>query len=187
MKQNKHVGKRLLAGLLGAVLLQTAVSIPSGLQASAADEVEYNYAKALQYSIYFYDGNMCGTEVAENNRYQWRGNCHTYDAQVPLQPMGEDNGGSNLSLSFIDQYRDILDPDGDGHAMLIGTADEKHVFLLQTKVTHVNVRRNIHPCQMTDVHRTVGVWQSRRDGRSLEILFHFLYSAYLYLTHSVLH
>ena len=84
MKQKKHVGKRLLAGLLGAVLLQTAVSIPSGLQASAADEVEYNYAKALQYSIYFYDGNMCGTEVAENNRYQWRGNCHTYDAQVPL-------------------------------------------------------------------------------------------------------
>ena len=82
MKQKKHVGKRLLAGLLGAVLLQTAVSIPSGLQASAADEVEYNYAKALQYSIYFYDGNMCGTEVAENNRYQWRGNCHTYDAQA---------------------------------------------------------------------------------------------------------
>ena len=88
MKQKKHVGKRLLAGLLGAVLLQTAVSVLSGLQASAADDVEYNYAKALQYSIYFYDGNMCGTEVAENNRYQWRGNCHTYDAQVPLQPMG---------------------------------------------------------------------------------------------------
>ena len=54
MKQKKHVGKRLLAGLLGAVLLQTAVSVPSGLQASAADGVEYNYAKALQYSIYFY-------------------------------------------------------------------------------------------------------------------------------------
>ena len=110
MKQKKHVGKRLLAGLLGAVLLQTAVSIPSGLQASAVDEVEYNYAKALQYSIYFYDGNMCGTEVAENNRYQWRGNCHTYDAQVPLQPMGEDKVGTNLSQSFIDQYRDILVP-----------------------------------------------------------------------------
>ena len=76
----------------------------------------------------------------------------------------------------------LLGPDGDGHAMLVGTADEKHVFLLQTKVTHVNVRRNIHPCQMTDVHRTVGVWQSRRDGRSLEILFHFLYFKQLYPT-----
>ena len=76
----------------------------------------------------------------------------------------------------------LLGPDGDGHAMLAGTADEKHVFLLQTKVTHVNVRRNIHPCQMTDVHRTVGVWQSRRDGRSLEILFHFLYFKQLYPT-----
>lgn len=120
MKQKKHVGKRLLAGLLGAVLLQTAVSVPSGLQASAADDVEYNYAKALQYSIYFYDGNMCGTEVAENNRYQWRGNCHTYDAQVPLQPMGEDKVGTNLSQSFIDQYRDILDPDGDGYVDVSG-------------------------------------------------------------------
>lgn len=120
MKQKKHVGKRLLAGLLGAVLLQTALSVPSGLQASAADDVEYNYAKALQYSIYFYDGNMCGTEVAENNRYQWRGNCHTYDAQVPLQPMGEDKVGTNLSQSFIDQYRDILDPDGDGYVDVSG-------------------------------------------------------------------
>ena len=54
----------------------------------------------------------------------------------------------------------LLGPDGDGHAMLVRTADEKHVLLLQTEVTHVNVRRDIHPCQMTDMHRTVGVWQS---------------------------
>ena len=82
--------------------------------------MEYNYAKALQYSIYFYDGNMCGTQVTENNRYQWRGNCHTYDAQVPLQPMGTDEVGTNLSQSFIDQYRDILDPDGDGYVDVSG-------------------------------------------------------------------
>ena len=60
MNHWKKTGKRILAGLLGAGMLQAAVSFPTG---SAAD-VEYNYAKALQYSIYFYDGNMCGTFIA---------------------------------------------------------------------------------------------------------------------------
>lgn len=115
MNHWKKTGKRIFAGLLGAVMLQTAVSLPTG---SAAD-VEYNYAKALQYSIYFYDGNMCGTEVSENDRYQWRGDCHAYDAQVPLQPM-VDNVGTNLSQSFIDKYQDILDPDGDGYVDVAG-------------------------------------------------------------------
>ena len=96
-------------------MLQTAVSLPTG----SAVDVEYNYAKALQYSIYFYDGNMCGTEVNENDRYQWRGDCHTYDAQVPLQPM-VDSVGTNLSQSFIDEYREILDPDGDGYVDVAG-------------------------------------------------------------------
>lgn len=115
MNHWKKTGKRLLAGLLGTVMLQTAVSFPTG----SAGDVEYNYAKALQYSIYFYDGNMCGTGVSENNLYQWRGDCHTYDAQVPLQPMA-DNVGTNLSQSFIDEYREILDPDGDGYVDVSG-------------------------------------------------------------------
>lgn len=115
MNHWKKTGKRILAGLLGAGMLQTAVSLPT----SSAADVEYNYAKALQYSIYFYDGNMCGTEVSENDRYQWRGDCHTYDAQVPLQPM-VDNVGTNLSQSFIDKYQDILDPDGDGYVDVAG-------------------------------------------------------------------
>ncbi len=76
--------------------------------------LDYDYARALQYSIYFYDANMCGTGVEDNNRLSWRGNCHTYDAQVPLQPMDEKSVGTNLSASFIEKYKDVLDPDGDG-------------------------------------------------------------------------
>lgn len=38
-----------------------------------------NYAKALQYSLYFYDANMCGSEVTEKSAVKWRDDCHTYN------------------------------------------------------------------------------------------------------------
>jgi len=57
----------------------SAVVSPS-LSANAADSD--NYAKLLQYSLYFYDANMCGNEVEKNCRLSWRGNCHTQD-EVP--------------------------------------------------------------------------------------------------------
>lgn len=38
-----------------------------------------NYAKALQYSLYFYDANMCGSEVTERSAVKWRDDCHTYN------------------------------------------------------------------------------------------------------------
>jgi uncharacterized protein YjdB/uncharacterized protein YcfL len=48
-----------------------------------ADEVEaqtkeYNFAKLLQYSLYFYDANMCGNLQGESLT-TWRSNCHTKD------------------------------------------------------------------------------------------------------------
>lgn len=43
--------------------------------------VEFNYAKALQESLYFYDANMCGS-LEGTCALDWRGNCHTYDANV---------------------------------------------------------------------------------------------------------
>lgn len=108
----KHFqGKRFAAAALGVTMLASAVPLPP---VSAALTEEDNFARLLQHSIYFYDANMCGTEVKENTRYAWRGNCHTYDAQVPLKPMGSDNVGTNLSQELIDKYKDILDPDGDG-------------------------------------------------------------------------
>ena len=38
-----------------------------------------NYAKLLQYSLYFYDANMCGS-AADNSAFSWRSACHTGDA-----------------------------------------------------------------------------------------------------------
>ncbi|MCM1007644.1 MAG: glycoside hydrolase family 9 protein [Ruminococcus flavefaciens] len=47
-----------------------------------ADEVKEDYARLLQYSLFFYDGVMCGNQVDENSNYYWRGDCHT-DDEVP--------------------------------------------------------------------------------------------------------
>ncbi len=115
--------KRFAAAALCAVtaLTQTLSVMPT---VNAAEELkdalandsglDIDFARALQYSIYFYDANMCGTEVDENNRYTWRGDCHTYDAKCELIAGITDFKGTNLSQSFIDKYKDILDPDGDG-------------------------------------------------------------------------
>ena len=45
-------------------------------------DIEYNYAKLLQESLYFYDANMCGPEVETKCGLSWRGNCHTEDREV---------------------------------------------------------------------------------------------------------
>ena len=87
------------------------------------DDVEVNFAKALQYVLYFYDANMCGYDKdpktgEKAKKLEWRGDCHTEDYNIPLQPIDEEGAdaryGTNLSQEFIDEYKDILDPDGDG-------------------------------------------------------------------------
>ncbi len=55
------------------------VMIPS---ATKSTKVTEDYARLLQYSLYFYDANMCGDEVTENSVYSWRNDCHTDDAVV---------------------------------------------------------------------------------------------------------
>ncbi len=74
------------------------------------DDVEINFAKALQYSIYFYDANKCGKRTGN---LEWRGDCHMEDAHVPLKKYGEDLKGVNVSDAFIKANKAILDPDGD--------------------------------------------------------------------------
>ncbi len=111
----RRFGRRLLAGAASLALLLTssAAAVTSAETTDAATDVEVNFAKALQYSLYFYDANKCGYGITGGN-LEWRGDCHTEDAAVPLIPMGENFKGTNLSQEFIDEHRDILDPDGDG-------------------------------------------------------------------------
>ncbi|MGB4091229.1 MAG: glycoside hydrolase family 9 protein [Ruminococcus flavefaciens] len=45
----------------------------------SAEAVMEDYARLLQYSLYFYDGVMCGDQVDERSNYTWRSDCHTED------------------------------------------------------------------------------------------------------------
>lgn len=79
---NKKMNKfksAVLSGMIavGSVAGSFAAVAPS-LSASAASTD--NYAKLLQYSLYFYDANMCGTNVGERSALTWRDDCHTSDA-----------------------------------------------------------------------------------------------------------
>lgn len=118
MRKKRFLKSLVSTGLCASVMLSSLGMIPASAavesaSASADNEAEINFAKALQLSLYFYDANKCGSGITGGN-LEWRGDCHTEDAAVPLKPMGEDFKGTNLSQEFIDAHKDILDPDGNG-------------------------------------------------------------------------
>ncbi|AWB28070.1 glycoside hydrolase family 9 protein [Halococcoides cellulosivorans] len=100
------------AGLGALAIGGSAVTPVAGMEG-------YNVAEALQKSLYFYDANMCGPGVREESRLDWRGDCHTTDTAVPLDAAVEE-GGTTLSSGFIDEYSDVLDPEGTGTVDLAG-------------------------------------------------------------------
>ena len=118
----KHSLKNRIQAFTASIAILTASMLTSFscVQANAELTENDNFARLLQHSMYFYDANMCGTEVEENTLLSWRGDCHAYDAQVPLQPMNEKSIGTNLSQEFINKYKNILDPDGDGYIDVAG-------------------------------------------------------------------
>lgn len=71
--------KRAKAVLLSTAVLAGALSVPAATSMSASAADTDNYAKLLQYTMYFYDANMCGSQVSENTALNWRGDCHTGD------------------------------------------------------------------------------------------------------------
>ena len=115
-----RIAKKLSA--LAAAAITAVSAVPCAFTADAAatpykadyEETDNNWAKVLQYTLHFYDANMCGTDVTGKSRFSWRGNCHVYDSKVPMHPIDDNHTGVNMSESFMEKYKDILDPDGDG-------------------------------------------------------------------------
>ncbi|MDE6026039.1 MAG: glycoside hydrolase family 9 protein [Lachnospiraceae bacterium] len=66
--------------------------------------VECNYAKLLQYSLYFYDANMCGTGVNETSLVDWRGDCHTGDKTTYTR-----SDGSTVEVDLTGGFHDAGD------------------------------------------------------------------------------
>ena len=64
---NKHFLRKLGAVCTGAVMTFGSLAVTAGsapITASAAGSD--NYAKLLQYSLYFYDANMCGNVASKS-------------------------------------------------------------------------------------------------------------------------
>lgn len=97
--------QKLLTKTIVFIILMCILSNVFSLKV-VASQSNPNYAEALQLSLYFYDANRCGSGIT-NAAITWRGDCHTYDATLDLK-------NTNLPQDFINKYKNILDPDGDG-------------------------------------------------------------------------
>ena len=72
--------KKFTAFVSSAVMAVSALAGAVTVPATAVDESALgldNYAKLLQYSLYFYDANYCGIGVGEKSHFSWRDDCHT--------------------------------------------------------------------------------------------------------------
>lgn len=117
-KLRKKISKSILSMTLVLGLVTPSTCRADLVQAAQKDEA-YNYAKALQLSMYFYDANQCG-EGIDGGALSWRGDCHLEDQYIPLIPKDANGYGTNLSSSFITANKAALDPDGNGYVDLSG-------------------------------------------------------------------
>ena len=80
MKHFRNWKTKLTAAISAGVLAVTGTAASLLAMSVSAEGLDLdNYAKLLQYSLYFYDANMCGS-AAENSAFSWRSACHTGDA-----------------------------------------------------------------------------------------------------------
>ncbi len=63
----------------GTVSSLNIAKVPISTTKSTDTDVYTDYSRLLQYSLYFYDANMCGNQVDENSSLTWRNDCHLDD------------------------------------------------------------------------------------------------------------
>ncbi|MBQ7046524.1 MAG: glycoside hydrolase family 9 protein [Oscillospiraceae bacterium] len=81
--KGKKLLNRIKAAVTGIVVAATALVPMTAVETQVIEAASsVNYAKALQYSLYLYDANMCGGQVGETSQLNWRDDCHTYDSAV---------------------------------------------------------------------------------------------------------
>jgi hypothetical protein len=52
---------------------------------------------------------------------------------------------------------------GDGNPVFVGSANGKHITPLSAEITYIDVGRDIHPGQVPQMERTIGIGQGRGD------------------------
>ena len=143
---NKTIN-RIKSLLLGGAITVSALAAPlstytvtPSLTANAADTDDY--ARLLQYSLYFYDANMCGNEVKTKGAMSWRGNCHTSDeVQGGFHDAGDHAmfglpqgyAASVLGWSYY-EFKDAYDSTGQGDHLKVITDHFCDFFKRSTKL-----------------------------------------------------
>jgi endoglucanase len=121
--RKKILKKSIISVLSLSMIMNMGFVTPSPASTVLAEEAPqeegYNYAKAFQLSMYFYDANKCGAGV-HDGALSWRDDCHLEDESIPLKPVDSEGKGTNLSADFITMNKKVLDPDGDGCVDLSG-------------------------------------------------------------------
>ena len=141
---------RLKSAIISGAVAMSALAAPlsavsPSLTANAADGD--NYAKLLQYSLYFYDANMCGNN--SDCALSWRGNCHTNDVvpggfhdagdQVMFgQPQGY--AASTLGWSYY-EFKDAYEGTGQGAHLKVITDKFAKFFRDATELNGNTVSR----------------------------------------------
>ena len=121
-------GRRLLAG--GAILAMIAAGITSAVTAPAHAAGPYNYAEALQKSLFFYEAQQSGPKPSWN-RVSWRGNSGL-------------NDGSTVGLDLTGGWYDAGDhvkfgfPMASSTTMLAwGAVDYRSAYQSSGQLTHL--------------------------------------------------
>ncbi|MCL2754919.1 MAG: glycoside hydrolase family 9 protein, partial [Oscillospiraceae bacterium] len=103
--------RRLLSLILATAMVLTLLAVPvqgsypavqtvSAMNAPSTRSAP-NYAELLQYSLYFFDSNMCGADVGTRSAFAWRDNCHLQDATIAV-PAAFGGGTIDLTGGFHD-------------------------------------------------------------------------------------
>ena len=120
---HKNNMKKIKSAVVSSVIAVSAMAAPLSAVVMNASAANDNYAKLLQYSLYFYDANMCGKQVGETSALTWRDDCHTsdevdggfHDAGDHVKfglPAGY--SASTLGWSYY-EFKDAYDATGQGN------------------------------------------------------------------------
>jgi len=119
----KNNMKKIKSAVVSSVIAVSAMAAPLSAVVMNASATNDNYAKLLQYSLYFYDANMCGKQTGETSALTWRDDCHTsdevdggfHDAGDHVKfglPAGY--SASTLGWSYY-EFKDAFDATGQGN------------------------------------------------------------------------
>lgn len=110
---SKHILKKFLTAAVSTAMLATSFTV-AGTTASVSAATDSNYAEALELSLYFFDGNMCGSGVTDG-ALTWRGDCHTYDSTASLSNAQGLSSSSLAAIKAANGGSDTVDVSGGYH------------------------------------------------------------------------